>query len=147
MKKIHFYLFFSVIVLSTCSKEKSPIQKIKREIIQTHDEIMPKIEEVRQIEEELHKKRTDWTIDSVNLDSLEHIKNINNTQEAESHITKLRSIRNSMMDWMENYKEPEGNDNKVMNYLKKEKEKILLIRNSTTDALEEAESFLQKSIK
>jgi succinate dehydrogenase flavin-adding protein (antitoxin of CptAB toxin-antitoxin module) len=128
MKKLVFGMF--IVFAFACSnplvEEKIDIKPIEKEVMEIHDEVMPRMSEVIFL--------TD-AIDSVMKQEKDTIK----LQEFGVIKESLVKSDKDMMHWMHSYKSPaQPYDSNSLNYINKEKEKVVklraLILKSITDA-------------
>jgi hypothetical protein len=109
-------------------------QKLEKEVIEVHDEIMPKMAV-------LNNTR-------VKLLRIKDIKNLSAEDRAALNLTivDLEEADSLMWDWMHNYIRPvyTGNLDSVQNYLKKEKITVSIMKEKFMSSMAEGEALLIK---
>ena len=105
------------------------------QVMDIHDEVMPKMEDFYKIKRELLEK-------IANTPGLAEEKK----KEIERIISNLDSANNAMMDWMHNFNPlPDSIDQeKAREYLENEIERIKIVRDRTNEALERAKEKIEK---
>ena len=105
------------------------------QVMDIHDEVMPKMEDIYKIKRELLEK-------IANTPGLAEEKK----KEIERIISNLDSANNAMMDWMHNFNPlPDSIDQeKAREYLENEIERIKIVRDRTNEALERAKEKIEK---
>ncbi len=111
------YLLFAFLAfgLLSCGPKKS--EKLFEEVMALHDEVMPKIGELRKLETELTSQKEELLAN----DSTADVSNI------DSKLTAVQGASNGMMDWMRGFKSDELDnmqESDKVAYLKEEKKKI-----------------------
>lgn len=133
-----------VLFLASCGKTtkneqpvaENPNQALYKQVMEVHDEIMPKMEVIYNLKEGLEEK-------------IENTLNIGNTreQELEQVILNLDSASGSMMNWMQNF-DPltdSADQEKARQYLLLELEKVKQVREFIIGNIAQAESELNKT--
>lgn len=130
-----------LIVLFLCSctpNEKVREDKLYQEVIDIHDEVMPKMGEVMRLEKELDK----------NIDQL---KSTDSTPSRPSRIEHLTTLKKNLKDadeYMMNWMREFNNDmnsmthEEKMEYLEKEKLKIQEVRSQVNMAIQNAKEAI-----
>ncbi|MBK5280419.1 MAG: OmpA family protein [Bacteroidia bacterium] len=144
--KSHYKFLIFLFVLSGCGKsgsekpvEENPNKALYDQVMEVHDEIMPKMEVIYNLKESLEER-------------IENTANIGKTrgQQLEQTILNLDSARGSMLHWMQNF-EPLSDSldqEKARDYLLTELERVKQIREFITENITQAESVLsQKEAK
>src|SRR6185295_2450777 len=107
----------------------SPNQALYNQVIDIHDEVMPKMEDLYKFKQKCQ-------------DSIAHTPGMAAEQkkELENMIAELDSANNAMMDWMHNFNpKPDSTDQEVAReYLETEMERIKKVRDFTNETLEKA---------
>lgn len=150
MKTIKILLFISFIVLISCSKtskqedhnhdggnsEENPNQALYDQVMDIHDEVMPRAEDIYQLKKELQEK----VASTPNLVS-------EKKQELELAIAQLDSADQSMMDWMHHFHPlPDSADQeKARAYLESEMESIKKVREFMNESIEKAKGVVSKN--
>jgi hypothetical protein len=149
MKTFKSLLFISLMTLASCAKtgkqedhhdvtntEENPNQALYDQVMDIHDEVMPKAEDIYQLKKELQEK----IASSPNLIA-------EKKQELELAIAQLDSADQSMMDWMHHFHPlPDSADQeKARAYLESEMEKIKKVRELTNESIEKAKGATSKN--
>lgn len=112
--------------------EEGGNQALDQEIMKIHDEVMPKMDEIYRLKEQLKNK-------IATTPALAEEKK----QELENTIAGLDSASESMMDWMHQYSPiPDSVDGaeKAREYLENEMEKIRKVKEDMLEAIEKAKA-------
>jgi phosphoenolpyruvate-protein kinase (PTS system EI component) len=131
--------FLVVVFLVSCNgdnKEKE-IESLKTEVIGIHDEVMPKMDEIMQLKQELQKN-----IDEQNNDSILS----NSSNNAQNVISNLEKADNAMMNWMRNY-DPEMEEmttEEKLEYLQETKKDIQMVKEQMLSAISKSKEFLEQ---
>jgi Mg2+ and Co2+ transporter CorA len=143
--KIRFLLLAALLILSSCSKNQqtpeaasdsdNPNQILYDQVMDVHDEVMPKMDEIMKLKRSLQEQIAN-TPDMV----------VERKQQLEKMISNLDSASNAMMDWMHKFNPlPDSTDQeKARAYLESEMERI---RNVKTLMLETIDKAKQESSK
>ncbi|WAC12382.1 viral A-type inclusion protein [Dyadobacter pollutisoli] len=143
----HFMLTIAfLIALCGCDKEakKDKVSDLEAEVLTIHDEVMPQMDAIMTLKSKLSKK-----IQS--MDSLQN-EGISSNTLAEQRIKaadlnqKLNESDKLMMTWMHEYRGDSAKKLKpeeAISYFEKEKEKILLVKQTTIKSIQEAQTFLE----
>jgi DNA repair exonuclease SbcCD ATPase subunit len=109
----------------------NPNQALYDQVMDIHDEVMPRSEDIYTLKKELQEKVASAT------DLVTEKK-----QELESVISQLDSADKSMMDWMHNFRPlPDSADQeKARAYLESEMERIKKVRDFTYETIEKAKA-------
>lgn len=134
-------VFFIILLLGACNtksnngedshiEHESPNQALYNEVMKIHDEVMPKMNDIYKIKEELKK-------DIANAPDMVETKKKN----MESAILKLDGASEAMMDWMRNFDPlPDSlGEDTARKYLEEQKLKVEKVKEDMLQALEEAE--------
>lgn len=100
-------------MLVACSSV-SDAQKMEKEIMEIHDEVMPDISRVLKLRNAIYNK-LDTLTDPIQVDSFQHIT---------ANLTKADI---DMMNWMHTYKQPNLESDTAIAYLNKQKEAITAV--------------------
>ena len=148
MKILAKYLFLGLILLAGCGKsahehhdseEESPInnpnQALYDQVMDIHDDVMPKSDEIYQLKKEIKDK-------IANSKDLEPDKK----KMLEQIVAELDSADHSMMDWMHKFKPlPDSADQELAReYLENEMERIKNVRELINGSLQKAKEELEK---
>ena len=138
----------STVVLSACNSSgkreghspesanaDNPNQALYDQVMDIHDEIMPRVEDIYRLKKELQEKvasSKDLTADK--------------KQELELIVTQLDSADHLMMDWMHTFSPlPDSTDQeKARAYLESEMEKIKKVRELMNESIEKAKAEAPK---
>ena len=123
MKKL--ILILTVIVFSCQSSQESELGTLKDEVMSIHDEVMPKMGELRRVRKSL----------LIQADSLVGIDSI-----ASSKLTYLRdeidNANEGMMQWMRNFEpEFEGTNEEIKAYLEEQKIAVTKVKDDMNASL------------
>jgi len=148
MKILTKHLFIALILLTGCGKssqhehhdqeEESPInnpnQALYDQVMDIHNEVMPKSDEIYQLKKELKEKAG---VPSIAADKKRQLDQI---------IAELDSADHSMMDWMHKFKPlPDSVDQELAReYLENEMERIKTVRELINGSLQKAKEELEK---
>jgi hypothetical protein len=135
-----------LLIASGCSQDakKDKAIELEAEVLSIHDEVMPQMDDIMSLKAQLSKK-----IQSI--DSLQNVGISSNTL-AEQRIKavdlnqKLNESDKLMMEWMYAYKGDSAKklkSDQALAYFEKEKEKILLVKQSTLKSIQEVKTFLE----
>ena len=145
MKSIINFLFISLLFISACggkggehsghgdtdsdSEDNNPNTALYNQVMEVHDEIMPKSDEIYRLKKQIQEKIA--ASPGMVLEK---------KQQLEQVISNLDSASNAMMDWMHKFNPlPDSVDQEQARaYLESEMEKIKKVRDLTYDALEKA---------
>lgn len=145
MKSIINFLFISLLFISACggkggehsshgdtdsdSEDNNPNTALYNQVMEVHDEIMPKSDEIYRLKKQIQEKI------AASPDMV-----LEKKQQLEQVISNLDSASNAMMDWMHKFNPlPDSVDQEQARaYLESEMEKIKKVRDLTYDALEKA---------
>ncbi len=113
----------------------SPNQALYDQVMDIHDEVMPKSEDLYKLKKALQDKiaNTPGMLED-------------QRKELERMISNLDSTSSAMMDWMHNFNPlPDSTDQEAAReYLENEMERIKKVRERTNEALEKAKSMIEK---
>jgi hypothetical protein len=129
LTRIRLLIFFSIALLTACEKSN---QDLYDEVMQVHDEVMPKMEDLYKAKVELKAR----TLDSPDIPESEK-KAIND------RIAQLDSASEGMMVWMRQFNPlPDSlGEDKARAYLEGEKQKVQKVKEDILRALKDAESI------
>lgn len=112
--------------------EEGGNQALDQEIMKIHNEVMPKMDEIYQLKEQLKNKLA-------TTQGLAEEKK----KELENTIAKLDSANEAMMGWMHTYSpipDSVGGEEKAREYLENEMEKIKKVKEDMLEAIEKAKA-------
>jgi hypothetical protein len=129
MKATFQVLSLITLLISACSQEAKDNQALYDEVMKVHDEVMPKMNDIYKLKEQLKKQIADTT--GVVGEKRKAI---------ESAIVKLDAASESMMVWMRSFNPlPDSlGEDKAREYLEQEREKIETVKKEMLNAIEEA---------
>ncbi len=119
---------------STTDQEISELREIERNVMEVHDEVMPKMADLNNIIKRLKTSREDIE-ESAEM-----------TAEIQTAIADLVAADSLMWDWMYNYKRPdyEGDLDSARMYLVSEQERVTVVKESMLSSMERGEQLLEK---
>ncbi|WP_232835025.1 hypothetical protein [Pleomorphovibrio marinus] len=114
------------------SEEKDEVEELKTEVIAIHDEVMPKMGQLRDYQKQLSAK----------AEELE-------AQAAESYLQAAIACEKAyegMFEWMRQFDSTlEGmSEEEAMGYLEEQREKVVIVNEDIKEALKEAEVLLEE---
>ena len=116
------------LVLFSCSdKDKDQEKALEKEVLDIHDEVMPKMRDIENLKKELTERQE-------SLDSLAD----EQARLLEELTTQLNESGESMMDWMRNYSREfkEMKHEEIMKYLEDQKEKVQEVKERVNNAID-----------
>jgi cbb3-type cytochrome oxidase subunit 3 len=145
MKKMIFFFLLSVFAFSACqSGEQAPSEEglmaeqdqLWDEVMAEHDEVMPKMSEIKRLERELTAMIGEES--SLDAEAQEKVGQV---------VQQLSAAGEGMMSWMSQIRqlEPmreEMEHEQIIEYLKGEKEKITKVKEDMLQSIEEGTSLL-----
>ena len=131
---IALFMLVLPMVLSSRESPKAKEEKLAKEVLQLHDEVMPKMQDMMRLKKELKKNIKD--LDSISKEVEDVNKMIGNLDQADK----------DMMDWMHNYNGAQDlyTHEEIMQYLQAEKAKMEKIKEDTDNAINAANTYLSK---
>lgn len=127
-------LLLLLTLVFACSPSKSDeIKLIKKQALDIHDEVMPKMGELRRARKDL-MLRADSLMekDSVRAQQLLNASN------------EIANANESMMNWMRNFEpEFEGSEEEMLDYFKKQKESIEIVKFSMSESLTKGKEMIE----
>ncbi len=141
MKNIFTIAIISTAILFASCQGKDPDfvsqDKIKKELLAVHDEVMPKMGEMNEARKKLIK-----------LIKSEAIKDSTSLEAVNYTIEYLERADEGMMDWMGEFVQPSDMRNsksheEIMAYLNEEKEKIIKVKTDILNSLEAANKIIE----
>ena len=142
-------ILFAVLLLTACGKpaehsghdhdsseSDSPNEALYNQVMDVHDEVMPKMEDIYKLKKDLQEQIA-TTPDMV----------VERKQQLEAMISNLDSANNAMMDWMHKFNPlPDSVDQeKAREYLESEIERIKKVKELMNESIEKAESEAKKN--
>lgn len=133
MKRLFAFLLLAISTLACqTNADTEAVAKLEADVMAVHDEVMPKMEQIMNLQADL-KKRTD-------ADS-------STRATAERLGRALTEADNAMSDWMAEYKTDAVktlSPAEARTYLEGEKRKIEEVKAKTNQSIDEAKAFLEK---
>jgi uncharacterized lipoprotein NlpE involved in copper resistance len=132
LKSINTLILIGIILLGcNSSSQNDELKNLRTEVMAIHDEVMPKMGELRQVEKSLRSASEDQA-DSVGNAMIEAANAIGVANE-------------NMMVWMRNY-DPTfaGEDEDVKAYLEEQKDAITKVRDDMLNSLEAGKELLNQ---
>jgi predicted nucleic acid-binding Zn-ribbon protein len=125
------------LLMLACGEKKDPVVSLQQEVMAVHDEVMPKMGEIAQLEKSLRKER----------ERLAQLEMPDSTQMEVllEEITTLKRANEGMMDWMRNYEapSPEQDQAESIAYLNDQMEKIEAVKTDMMESIEHANTLLK----
>jgi len=124
---------------STESAQKNQQAALYKEVIDIHDEVMPKMRDINELLQSIDGRISEYKADSLlNSDQIAEKQNLESTREL------LEEANEGMMQWMRDFEQitDDQEHEVVINYLTEEKRKIEKIREDILAVIEEAEQSL-----
>ena len=121
------YFFISLLFLVACN-DSGNLEKISQETMDIHDEAMEELADMNRVKRQLQER----------LES-------DSSQTITQLITDIEVAHKDMMDWMRDYKAPEGMPTKeAVTYMEDQKAKISKNRDDIHAALEAGKKYLEQ---
>lgn len=142
MKNLKSLFIVGLLVLAACSKggehkhsnsdsstDDNPNQALYDQVMEVHDEVMPKMDDIMKLKRELQDKIAN-SPDMV----------VERKEQLEKVIANLDSASNAMMSWMHEFNPlPDSVDQeKAREYLESEMERIRKVKTLTLESIEKA---------
>lgn len=141
--KMRYSIYFAVLSLivlmfSTCGpsgNKEAETDEIYREVMEIHDEVMPKMQDIMNLKEKMRIKIDSMASSGVDQSAIDKM---------EKMITQLDEADEAMMNWMRNFNTDyeEMSKEEITNYLNEQKEEITEVKDQMQTAIKEAESML-----
>lgn len=134
MHRTHFRIVYLISFLFlTCTNQPQSVL-LYQEVMDIHDAVMPKVHDIQKLSKQLEEKAKE--------------ENLNEGQKAEIQKTlqQLEAADKSMWDWMNGFKQPdpELSEEKTMELLTIEKEKISKVSDLMLGSINAAQELLAK---
>lgn len=131
MKSLFLTPLFALLLIACGTSQQSKkidVNQLKTEVMAVHDEVMPKMGELRKLEKELRHQAAE---DSSKTDFV-------------VAADRLAAANDAMMQWMRGFNPKfEGSEEEVINYLTEQKNKIDQVKENMLGALEEGNQLTQ----
>lgn len=133
MKVSAFYTLFCLLILLACGNntKQKELEAIDKQIMATHDEVMPRMGEVLRLRKQIQSK----------LDSCQTAACSDTLNKLSYALTKADA---DMMKWMRAYKKPEVNDSALV-YLQNQSREIDLVKKQILDGISQAKTYLKNN--
>ncbi len=131
MKIYNSFSILLIVLLIACGEKPDQVKVLKDEVMDVHDEVMPKMGDLRKASKSLLMKAE--TLDSTSAAELKTIAG------------DIEAANEFMMDWMRQY-EPnlEGTEEEVLKYYKEQREGIQEVKERMLNALEKGQKALSE---
>lgn len=125
------------ILIIACNSDKKEQQALFEEVMLVHDEVMPKMGNLRALSTDLSQKA-----DSLALDSL--VENSSKVNEMRILSKNLKDANEGMMEWMRQFEQVEEGTphGEVIQYLTEQRRQIQKVKDDMLNSKKEAEKFL-----
>jgi hypothetical protein len=136
MKKVVFLLFMVATATACSNEQKEQKDALMAEVMAAHDEVMPKMGELRKTAKDLHAKA-----DSLGaLTDQDFSAEISTLRQAAK---KIEDANEGMMEWMRPFEMPDNEAPiaEVLVYLKEQKEKVDQVKDDMLKSLEEGKAL------
>jgi hypothetical protein len=136
MKKVVFLLFLVAPVAACSNEQKEQKDALMAEVMAAHDEVMPKMGELRKTAKDLQAK-ADSLSTLTDQDFATEISTLRHTAE------RIEDANEGMMEWMRQFEMPDNEAPiaEVLVYLKDQKEKIDRVKDEMLKSLEEGKAL------
>jgi len=139
MKKLT--LVLSLFAIASCTDPKmETIEKLKSECIASHDEVMPRMNELTTLSSALKE----WH-DQIALDSSSEVTALR--LEVSENIAMLDSADDVMMNWMAHYDPDYAAVNHIdsaVSYYTRQREEIIVVKSIMEESINDAKALLDK---
>ncbi|MFC2187076.1 hypothetical protein ACFCT7_07120 [Fulvivirgaceae bacterium LMO-SS25] len=131
---------FVAIACESGPTEEEQQNSLKDEVMEIHDEVMPKMGEMNTLKNELLADADSLSADSSNVENLEL------SIDLKQIASELEEANKSMMDWMRNYKPTfdEQTHEEIMQYLEDQKVKAGEVKTKILTSIEKAKAKIAK---
>jgi len=136
MKKVIFLLFMVATATACSNEQKEQKDALMAEVMAAHDEVMPKMGELRKTAKDLQAK-ADSLSTLTDQDFAAEISTLRQTAE------RIEDANEGMMEWMRQFEMPDNEAPiaEVLVYLKDQKEKIDKVKDEMLKSLEEGKAL------
>lgn len=131
-------LSLSVVIILSCNLDQNTgeaeyaLKKLHTEVMDIHDEVMPKMSSINKLERQLKQKLKDP--EAVKKDTIQQL------------IYQLDEADDAMMNWMSAFKKPDyANFEAAQKLYASEKEKIIVVRDKMNSTISKAQLFLNRN--
>lgn len=127
---------FAAIACESGPTEEEQQNSLKDEVMEIHDEVMPKMGEMNTLKNELLADADSLSADSSNVENLEL------SIDLKQIASELEEANKSMMDWMRNYKPTfdEQTHEEIMQYLEDQKVKAGEVKTKILTSIKKAKA-------
>ncbi len=129
---------------SACDQKADRVAELEKEVLDVHDEVMPKMGEIMALKKGLAQKLAQ--LDSMQQEGASSTTLAQERQQALDLTSRLSRADSLMMGWMYDYKGDSAKalpSGEALEYFRLEKEKILGVQEATTKSIQEAREFLK----
>ena len=132
------------LTLAACNNNADQVQELEKEVLNIHDEVMPKMEEIMALKKGLNQKIAE--LDSLQQEGASSTTLAQERQQSLDLSSRLNRADSLMTGWMYEYRGdsakalPAG---EALGYFRLEKDKIVLVKELTYKSIEEAREFLK----
>lgn len=129
------------VTVTACTNPKEQEKKeLEKRIMEVHDEVMPKMGPIQELQETLSKSIETELQDTGNIDSAY-------IEAAKGHLTALDEAHNAMMDWMAGYEPPsdEQSIDDVVSYLREQEVAVKKMAEQMNNGISNAEVFAKQN--
>ena len=134
-------LVLCVLFASACQKDQQgATEALRKEVVDIHDEIMPRMREIEELKEELQTLENSLATEK----SGEVSENIAKIQAASQSLNQAKGAMNT---WMQSFKYEISDDidpEQIMDYLSNEKEKITQVKEMITQSLDSTKLLIEQ---
>lgn len=129
----------SFVLLVGCNSEKKEQAALFEEVMSLHDEVMPKMGNLRSLAGKLSDRADSLALDSLNDNQAQ-------TNEIRDLSKRLKDANEGMMEWMRQFEQVEESTphGEVMQYLMEQRRQIQKVRDDMINSESEAEKYLTK---
>lgn len=136
MKNIYVVLVLLLAVWACSDKEKEEKDSLMKQVMEAHDEVMPKMGDLRRLGKDLRDKAD-------SLSALNDTSYTEQIQQLRAASEQIEDANESMMEWMRQFEVPDNEApvKEVLVYLREQKQKIDQVREEMLRSLEEGEQL------
>lgn len=135
MRRINLFVFTALLalLLASCSNVNE-VEKLKAEVMEVHDEVMPEMGNLMNLKKRLKDKIA--YSDSIG----------ESTEELDQVVHNLEGADEAMMEWMRNYKDPssEMTKDQALKYLNEKMKSIKEVKQKINSSKAAAEALLNQ---
>lgn len=125
-------ILLSVFLFSCQSMDETKIKELKEEVLQVHDEVMPKMSK-------LSSTRRDLEALADSLLATDSVK----AGDVMTAASDIKAANDGMRSWMQNFEmEPEGSNDEVLQYFEDQKVSISKVKEDMENSLAKGQEIL-----